>query len=190
MPLTRLSLLDRLRDPNNSASWNEFAREYSRVLDDYARPYCRSEHDQRDIVQNVWLALCRLLPRFEYQPGRGGFHRLLKRIVRNTAVDWFRRRKEPPSGSETVDQVAAHPTLDLTEDDRHLLLKRAIEMTRNRSSPIAWHCFEMHILGQRPAREVAEDLKVTSNAVYVNASRVTDRIRSLCQLLEGAKCDD
>lgn len=190
MALTRLSLLERLRDSNNAASWNEFANEYARIVDDYARPYCRSEHDQGDIVQNVWLSLFRVLPRFEYEAERGGFHRLLKRIVRNTAIDWFRKRKRHPQASEVVDQLPTASPAEPCEDDRQLILKRAIEMTRQRSNPMVWRCFEQHILGQRAAREVAEELQISPNAVYVNASRVAERIRSTGQLLQGAIRDD
>jgi RNA polymerase sigma-70 factor (ECF subfamily) len=190
MALTRLSLLERLRDPKNIASWNEFAKEYSRTVDDYARPYCRSQHDQVDIVQNVWLSLIRLLPQFEYQAERGGFHRLLKRIVRNTAIDWFRKRKRDPQATEAVEQFPMVSLPESCEDDQQLILKRAIEMTRQRSNPMVWSCFEQHILGQRPARDVAEEFNISPNAVYVNASRVTSRIRSLSLLLQGAIRDD
>lgn len=190
MPLTRLSLLDRLRTPGNKDSWNEFAIEYSQIVDAYARPYCRSEHDQRDIVQNVWLALCRLMPRFEYKPDRGRFHRLLKRIVRNTAIDWFRRRGRATANSELVNQAATISSPPHADDDRQVILKRAIELTRARVSPMVWRCFEQHVLEQRLAHDVAEELQISPNAVYVNASRVTDRIRSLCLLLKGESHND
>lgn len=186
MSLTRSSLLDRLRDPNNPASWDEFVLQYSKVLNDYARPYCRSEHDHGDIVQNVWLTLCRLMPRFQYQPAKGGFHRLLKRIVRNTAVDWFRRRDGAKAMTDSLNQVADRTNLEPKDEGRQILLDRAKEIIQQRSSPTVWKCFELHVLQRIPAGEVGKSLNVSTNSVYVNASRVTQRIRSMCELMEGA----
>ena len=107
MPLTRPSLFLRLHSPNNTTSWQEFAATYSGVITDYARVYGRCGHDQNDIVQNVWLVLCRIMPKFQYQPDRGGFRHLLRRIVKTTAIDWIRRQGLVRTANVEVMQLAS-----------------------------------------------------------------------------------
>lgn len=189
MPLTRVSLLGRLRG-NTADGWNEFVNQYLRVVDDYAKPYSRSFHDQRDIVQNVWLVLCRIMPRFEYQPSKGGFRRLLKRIVRNTAVDWFRRRREVPIGFNQPGDVMIPSEPESSQEDQSATLKSAMMMVQCKVSPLAWKCFERHVLGQQMARDVAQQCDISVNSVYVNASRVLERIRQHCQFVEQARSHD
>ncbi len=180
MSLTRPSLLRRLQSSQDTAGWKEFAAIYSCVVNDYARAYRRSEHDQKDIVQNVWVVLCRIMPSFHYQPDRGGFRHLLRKIVKNSAVDWFRKRgavremtDNQPRAARVADDVAAL-------DEHRNILHRSLERTRGRSSALAWACFERHVMEQQPARDVGQHLGLSANAVYVNASRVLDRVRTLC----------
>ncbi len=186
MSLTRPSLLLQLKSSENSAGWKEFASLYSQVVDDYARPYGRCEHDQKDIVQNVWLVLCRMMPKFEYQPHRGGFRHLLRRIVKTTAIDWLRRRGKVRVSHEAVAQVASPAQPEVFEDERQSVLNQALELARRKSSLLAWTCFERHVMERQPAKKVGPDLGLSANAVYVNASRVLDRVRAFCIEIEKA----
>ena len=180
MSLTRPSVFQRLHAPDNNDGWKEFAALYSPLVNDYARSYGRCEHDQKDIVQNVWLVLCRIMPKFQYQPDRGGFRHLLRRIVKTTAVDWFRRRGRVRTSHDAVSQVASPPDAEGTRDEQRSVLHGSLELARRRSSPQAWTCFERHVIQRQPAKEVGLDLGLSANAVYVNASRVLDRVRTLC----------
>lgn len=186
MSLTRPSVFQRLHVPDNHDGWQAFAALYSPLVNDYVRSYGRSEHDQKDIVQNVWLVLCRIMPKFEYQPGRGGFRHLLRRIVKTTAVDWFRRRGRVHSSQEAVTQVAPPPEAEVTLEEKRSVLQLALELVRGQSTPLAWACFERHVIERQPARDVGLDLGLSSNAVYVNASRVMARVRTHCMRTEQA----
>ena len=184
MSLTRPSLLLRLRSSDNSDGWKEFATIYAQVLSDYARPYGRCEHDQKDIIQNVWLVLCRIMPKFDYEPTRGGFRHLLRRIVKTTAIDWFRRRGTMGLSNDAVSLKTSPLEPESTLEDRRGVLQRALEIARRKSSILAWSCFERHVLDRQTARDVGHHLGLSSNAVYVNASRVLDRVRTLCNEIE------
>ena len=182
MSLTRPSVFQRL----HADGGKEFAAIYSPLVNDYARSYGRCEHDQKDIVQNVWLVLCRILPKFQYQSRRGGFRHLLRRIVKTTAVDWFRRRGRVRTSQEAVMQVATPPDLEETQDEQRSTLQRALDRVRRQSTPLSWTCFERHVIERQPAKEVGLALGLSSNVVYVNASRVLDRVRTLCTETEQA----
>ena len=47
-----------------------------------------------------------------------------------------------------------------------------------------WQCFAEHLLGSRRAADVADELGLTANAVYVNSSRVLDRLRVQCRIYD------
>ena len=184
MSLTRPSLLLRLRSTDSSAGWKEFATIYTQVLNDYARPYGQCEHDQKDIVQNVWLVLCRIMPKFDYEPERGGFRHLLRRIVKTTAIDWFRHRGSVQLSNDAVASKAAKPDVETGLDEQSNVLQKSLQRARQKSSILAWTCFEKHVLERQPARQVGQRLGLSSNAVYVNASRVLDRVRKHCIEIE------
>ena len=190
MPLTRPSLFLRLHLPNNTTSWQEFAATYSGVITDYARVYGRCGHDQNDIVQNVWLVLCRIMPKFQYRPDRGGFRHLLRRIVKTTAIDWLRRQGPVRTLNVEVMQVASPPVEEVTLIEQRSVLQRSLELARQKSSQLAWTCFERHVIERRPAKQVGLELGLSANAVYVNASRVLDRVRTQCIDAEQVACHE
>jgi DNA-directed RNA polymerase specialized sigma24 family protein len=44
-------------------------------------------------------------------------------------------------------------------------------------SPTTWRAFQLHVLEERPAREVAAELGIPQGDVYVHASRVRKHLR-------------
>ena len=64
---------------------------------------------------------------------------------------------------------------------REKILEHAMETVRARSSTRVWACFEQRLLRDRPGAEIARDLGLEPNAVFVNASRVLKQVREVCQ---------
>jgi len=183
MPATRDSLILRITQGGDSASWKEFYAIYRPFLHNVVRRWGVHEHDACDIVQDVFVTLLRTLPRFEYRSERGRFRGWLKTVVQHIAIDHLRRRGR----KREVVLGADLPTMKLPADDRQWddayrrqVLQFALRQVRSRSSPATWSCFEEHILKERTAADVGEDLGLTSGAVYVNASRTLARIRAKC----------
>ncbi len=54
-------------------------------------------------------------------------------------------------------------------------------MVRAQVSSKAWTCFQQRMLLNRPAAEIAADLKIEGNDVYVNACRVMKLVRGVCE---------
>ena len=57
MPDTQSSLLRRGRDRRTAASWREFQELYEPLLLNYVRSRGLTEHDARDVVQDVFVLL-------------------------------------------------------------------------------------------------------------------------------------
>lgn len=194
MTLTRPSLLLQLRSVKNAEFWKEFYATYSPILQEYAQAYGRCHDDQYDIVQTVWLTLCRLMPSFQYEPRRGKFRHLLRRIVRNTAIDWGRRQKTSRSSSLELEQVpdSGIDAVCRTEEsaDRWNMLQKCLNDVRSRSTLHAWCCFDRHVLQRQSATAVGSDLGLSANAVYIHSSRILDRVRQSLRAMGKEQLDD
>lgn len=182
MPITRTSLLFRLRDGADPTGWNEFVRLYEPMLRMFVRRASVPEQEVADVVQDILIRLIRTLPQFEYAPERGRFRSWLATVCRTTIVDWrrshFRRR------SVRLCVEPAMPTDDgewsWEFEHRRQVLQHALATVRRQVSPSAWTCFERYVLAGQPAEAVAAALQVTPAAVYVISSRIRARLRTKC----------
>ena len=182
MPITRTSLLLRLRADSDPTSWQEFVELYQPLLFASVRRAGIPEHDAPDVVQEVLLRLLRAIPEFRYAPGRGRFRSWLHTVCRTSIIDWRRRQTRTRCSGLAEDRVVA-PEIDERQWDlehRSHVLRHVIRDMRRQVPPMAWDCFEQYVLGERSAALVAADLRTTPAAVYVIASRMRARIRRKC----------
>lgn len=182
MPITRRSLLLRLRADADPTGWAEFVQLYQPLLCSSARRAGIPECDIPDVVQEVLMRLLRVLPRFRYSPDRGRFRGWLRAVCRTSIIDWQRRHYRNPCASvinETSLEAEADDGQWELEHRRHVL-KHAIAETRLSVSAVAWQCFDQYVLNGRSAEAVATDLKMTADAVYVIASRIRAKLRQKC----------
>lgn len=182
MSTTSLTLLDRLRQPDQPDAWDRFVRLYAPLLLRWAELQGVRGTDAEDLAQAVLLKLLRLLP--SYRPAAGGsFRGWLFTICRNECRDFQTRRNTRPlpaaAGLETVPAAAPTATDDLDEAEyRRRLVRRALELVRGDFTAPTWAAFEAFVLDGRPAAEVAAELGTSANAVYLARNRVLTRVRA------------
>lgn len=188
MESTRSSLLRRVRDQADSASWDEFVGLYRPILIKYVGSRGLGAHDVDDVVQVIFEKLWQQLPNFELQRQRGRFRTWLWRVMHNAVVDWLRAQQRRVAAEETRRQELiarqsqfAEPHESWELDIRTRALQFAIEKVRPQAQPNSWACFEQHILKGRASSEVATELGMTENAVNVNCSRVLARVSNQCR---------
>lgn len=182
MAETRVSLIQRVRNKSDEVAWTEFFTIYHPLLMAYFRKRGVLEHDAADLVQDLFAKLIPAMSRFEFDSGRGRFRTWLWRVTQNALSDWSRRKAVRGRAEQGwADQRPATDTDAAPQewDDmyRRRILEVGIEKVRQTSQPATWACFEGKILQGRPASEVAAELGVSTNVVYVNASRVLTRLR-------------
>lgn len=91
-----LTLVSRLR-AGDAETFAAVVARYQRSMRRVARSWVRTEHAAEEVVQEVWLAVIRGLPRFE---GRSSFQTWLFRIVANRAKSRaVRDRRQVPFSS-------------------------------------------------------------------------------------------
>ena len=180
---TSTSLLIRLRSGDESQAWSRFVSLYTPVLFYWVRRQGVPASDAADLVQEVLTVLVAKLPTFQYDRNRS-FGVWLRTITTNKCRDFFRRRKTRPSAaSEFVDGETPDHAVQFSEAEyQRGLARRALEVMQNEFEPTTWRaCWESVVAG-KAAAEVALELGISVNAVYVAKSRVLRRLR---EELEG-----
>ncbi len=188
MSVTRDSLILRITQGGDALSWEEFFAIYQPFVFSVVKRLGIRDQDASDIVQDVFVTLVRALPQFEFQSEKGRFRGWLKTIVRNSAIDWFRRRGR--SREVSLDFLQTQKVFlddDVEWDAAYCtqVLSFAMQRIKADSNSVTWYCFEEHILRGRKATEVGKDCGLTANAVYVNASRTLSRVRRKCAAFDS-----
>jgi RNA polymerase sigma factor (sigma-70 family) len=179
-------LLERVRDRTDTAAWVEFVDKYEPVLRALLSRHGVAAADVPDVVQDVFARLVPALARFEYDPSRGQFLTWLWRITWNAAANWSRKRasrsRAEAAWCRHQSAEVAGPDARETEEQVRIrqILDEVLAEVRGTTSSATWACFEGQFLHGRPAAELANELGVSRNSVYVNACRVRARVRKQC----------
>ena len=176
MDSTSVNLLQRLRQAPGEADWDRFVRQYTPLLSYWARRLGLQDHDVADLVQEVLIVMVQKLPAFQYQPERS-FRGWMRTILINK---WRDRRVRRTDISLQGDVQATAPGLaeDLDErEHRQYVLGRALRLMASAFEPATWQACLETVVGSRPAGQVAAELGISVNAVYLAKSRVLARLR-------------
>lgn len=180
MYTTRVSLLERVRDPGQRDAWTRFVDLYTPLLLHWAHCSGLQEADAADLVQEVLTLLLQKLPTFHYQPG-GSFRSWLKALTLNKWRDGCRRRAVRPVEVSLAGQAeppASDPAaLFEAEEYQQRLVARALQVMQTEFHATTWQACWEHVVSGRSAAEVAAELGLSEGAVYVAKSRVLRRLR-------------
>jgi RNA polymerase sigma-70 factor (ECF subfamily) len=179
MHTTPVSLLERLRRPEDASAWVRFVELATPFLFDVARRNGLQEADAADIVQDVFVVLAQKLPEFRYEPARS-FRSWLRTILLNRCRDQRRRRAtyveftaDPPMSAEAADSAECFAD----DEYRQALAVRALRLMQAEFSEATWRACWEQVVNDRAAAEVAEELGMTINMAYLARSRVLARLR-------------
>ncbi|MGH7140434.1 MAG: RNA polymerase sigma factor [Pirellulales bacterium] len=178
MNTTPASLLVRLRRPEDHEAWARFVQLYTPLLLHWASQWGLQSADAADLVQEVFVSLVRSLPTFEYD-GRRSFRGWLHTVVRHKWIELRRGRGRLPADDDGLSSAAAADHLAALEQAEFnaLLAHRALELIEGEFRPSTLAAFRAVVLDDRPAAEVAAELGLTVNAVYLARNRVLRRLR-------------
>jgi RNA polymerase sigma-70 factor (ECF subfamily) len=176
MHTTPPSLLEQLRRPDDQKAWRLFVDLYLPLLFSWSRRIGLQESDAADLVQEVFALLIQKLPEFTYDPNKG-FRNWLRTVLMNKWREIRRRPPLPPVGG-APEKPAADAVAVLAEEEfqRHLVV-RALALMQAEFQPATWKACWEHAAVGRPAAEVAAELGLTVNAVYLATGRVLRRLR-------------
>lgn len=183
---TRVSIIEGVRG-RGPDRWVEFYAIYKPMLIGYFRKQGLSDGDAQDLVQDVFLKLCKRI--HTYDRKRTRFRTWLFTVARNTLIDQARRhqtQRQAVDGwvTRVLEEASDDEDVQRAEFERShhaQILQYAFEKVRRRSSERVWKCFEMSVIQAKPGAEVAAALEVSANVVYVNSWRVLQNVKDLCR---------
>jgi RNA polymerase sigma-70 factor (ECF subfamily) len=196
---TRASLLGRLKDLDDQASWQEFFDAYWQLIYRVGLKAGLTDQEAQDVVQETVVAAAKHLPSFQYDPKVCSFKTWLLRLTRWRTIDQLRKRlpASQPVEATVDDDATATALLDrLTggvapdlekvwaEEWEKLVLAAAIDRARQQVRPEQFQIFDLYALKGMPATQVAGLLGVSVARVYLAKHRVARAVRAEALRLE------
>jgi RNA polymerase sigma-70 factor (ECF subfamily) len=181
---TSSTLLARIKDKDQEA-WRKFVHLYGPLVYGWCRRFGLQDADAADVGQDVFRTVAESIDGFHHDQQGDSFRGWFRTVTRNRVLDFLRRKARAAHGlggsdaqamwHELPDDPADSGSTD--EDDKLSLARRAIDMVLESSKEATRQAFlRVVIEGQNPA-EVARDLGMSVNAVYLAKSHTLRRIR-------------
>ena len=187
-PITRPSLLLRLRDVEDIEAWREFVRLYTPLVFSHCTHRGLQEADAADVAQEVMHVAAQVMPEFQYDAQRGKFRGWLLQTTRHRLYKFFARqhRAVQPTSETSIERfLDQEPGADeqarWDEDYRQRLFDWAAEKARPEFQSATWNAFWLTAVEAVSVKEVAARLGISIGAVYIARSRVIARLRELIE---------
>jgi RNA polymerase sigma-70 factor (ECF subfamily) len=182
--MTSTGLLEgaKRRDPE---AWRRLSYLYGPLLYCWCRRGGLQPSDAEDLVQEVFLTVVHKIATFERRQPDGTFRGWLRGILRNKIGDWLRRRKVREQEldaalAECCLQEAAQEEADEAEAGALAdLYHRALALIRSEFEERTWQAFWRVVVDGHTPADVAADLNMTRNAVYLSKSRILARFHDV-----------
>jgi RNA polymerase sigma-70 factor, ECF subfamily len=116
LPETNLTLIARMKDPVDQRAWQEFVGAYEPFLLRMLIRRGLMDADARDVVQQIFLAVCRSLNQWNPDGIDGSFRRWLSGVTRHTVLKFLRTKNRQPmniGGSDFLNQQLELPDNDV-----------------------------------------------------------------------------
>ena len=186
---TRATLLGRLKNWDDQASWQEFFDIYWQLIYRFARKSGLSDAEAQDVVQETMVAVSKQMPRFVYNPAIGTFKAWLLNLIRWRIVDQLRKRgpispnhanPDDSVRTATVERIADEKNSDWTAiweaDWQKSIFAAAMERVKRHLDPRKLQIFDFYVNHEWPPEKVAQTFNVAVNQVYLVKNRVTEML--------------
>ncbi len=184
MVSTHTSLLVRLRSSEDSVAWNRFVKLYSPLVHYWVSRLGVEPQHRFDVCQEVFLVLVNRSSWLGTSRPTS-FRAWLHTVTANKCHDLRRKqqRKCEPESRADLDRELPDPNDHLSEQEyRSYLSRAALQLMQDCFSETTWRACWEHVANGRPAPEVARELGISVNSVYLARGRVLKRLR---QELDG-----
>lgn len=206
---TRPSLLDRLKSSDDTESWQDFYRIYGRLVRDFALGAGLTATEAEEVVQETAIGTSRNLPGFHYDPKVCRFKTWLLNLASWRVKDQLKKRRwcgdlakdsgqntsGPPKLVEpdrertaTVNRVPDPGATNLDalfeQEWRKNLFTTALDRVKSKFSVKQFQIFDLLVLQEWPASQVARSFGVSLTNVYVIRHRIASAVKKESKKLE------
>lgn len=181
---TRVSLIYRLRDHQDSEAWGAFVDLYGPLIYRFGRYKGMQDADSADLAQDVLREVAKAMTGFDYDPAIGKFRNWLFLVTRRTLARRLRSKGRTPvaiGDTAFLKQLGEVPEDSNDAQWEHEYRKRlfqwALEQVEPEFTAKTWEAFWRTAINAEKPGEVAEKLSMKVGAVYVSKNRVLRRVR-------------
>ena len=185
--MTTSTILENLRDYRNRVAWDRFVGRFHRPILSFARDLGLGDADSEDVAQEALLAFAKAYREGRYDRFKGRLNKWLFGIVYRQVLharhQWAQRKAEVQVGNDATywfglpDKKNAQQSWNITWQES--ILQHCLDQVRHEVEPKTFRAFEMTALAKRRPAEVAEQLGITRNAVFIAKHRVLQRLGKL-----------
>ena len=184
-PETNHSLVARVKNLGDGASWAEFMGIYQPVVYRMAKRRGLQDADAHDVMQQVFVSVAGAIERWDSSEGLPPFRAWLTTITKNAISKTLGRRpRDRATGSTSVmEQLNAVADIGESSDEefavetRRQMFRWAAQRVRIEFTQATWDMFwRTSVLGESVS-EVATATGRTTGAVYIARHRVVARLK-------------
>ena len=194
---TRQSLLERLKRWDDQESWRDFFNTYWGLLYRTATRAGLGDSEAQDVVQDTIIMVAKKMESFRYDPAVDSFKGWLLYLTRKRiAMEYRKRERRGLQFRPELDEAAAE--LDQIPDPSGLNLEsvweeewararwtQAISKVKEKVALKQFQMFDLYVVKERPAFEVAQALGVTVAQVYLAKHRISGLVKQELGQLRG-----
>jgi RNA polymerase sigma factor (sigma-70 family) len=201
---TRRSLLSRIKNWQDSDSWQQFYDTYSGLIYGTAINAGLMAEEAEEALQETILTVAKKLraengekPAFQYDPSIGSFKGWLLTVTRSKIFDQFRKRgplfrkaarRDTRTNRTPTEARIPDPNNDIESkynlDYRQTIQEAALERVKRSVKAKQYQVFDLYVLKQWPALKVAQYLGLNRGQVFVAKHRVVAMMQKEVQRLQ------
>lgn len=152
---------------------------YSPLLYDFCRARGLQSSDAADVTQEVLVRVAKAVRSFEYDPSKGLFRDWLARIVINEIRRFGKKRSDSMEAAESLGQEDAGQLESVWNERFHQhIFSEALIRCQPHFSEETWKMFQRSWIDKLEPEQVARELQISVDQIYVARSRVLKRLRS------------
>jgi RNA polymerase sigma-70 factor (ECF subfamily) len=181
---TSSTLLVRIKARDQEA-WKRFVRLYGPLVYVWCLRSGLQEADADDVGQDVFRTVSEAIDGFDPEQDGASFRAWLRTVTRSRVADFYRRKAREAvaeGGSEAqrrwldVPQAPDDSGSD-DEGDQRVLARRAIDLVLESCKDKTRQAFLRVVIAREAPAEVARDLEMTVNAIYLAKSHILRKFR-------------
>lgn len=187
---TRASLLGRLKNSKDQASWQEFFDTYSGLIYRVARKAGLNDDAAKSVLQATMNSVAEHMPKFKYDPELGSFKSWLQQIIRLQIISRTLKRRPSPGASvrETV-AVESEPSgkaMDRVWETewKTNLQNAAIANVKRRIDPKSFQIYDLLVNKKLAPEKVAPVMGSSVEEIKSAKQKIADMIEAEMKRLE------
>ena len=179
---TRITLLQRAKDPDDHEAWDEFVMYYRDFIKVVLLQMNLNLNDHDDLTQEILLRIWKVLP--NYNSEKAKFRTWMSHIIRNKVIDHYRKLKRLSEKHDMIieesgkqRQLVSEPEIEkiVNEEWQVYIVKMALERVSRHFTDRALVAFKLS-MDNVSTSDIAEKLGIKQNSVNKLKNRVKQRL--------------